>query len=491
MISEPVRLSGKREREEEAPVLTSLSVNHDRPNGRKVHRVDSNHRISRHIPDRDGMDMVVSAYNLKSANSASQLSGSSFCDSLSQSDDHSNSENLVRSQYRDRLAGRLQSQQQKRLGGEVLSFRGEATITKHPVAEIHSNNSSCALRPVQSTAQRSRPLHSIPERVLDGPGIPLLDNGQIIDWGSNNKMLIGLRSALYAWDATAASAVLLFSLASGTMIRNVRWLSRTNLAMFTLRDGGTTLFDTNSQQLLRCVKTPEQTPVTQLAVRDNGETSIFAAAANSGLGRIFIFDIRLRDPQVAMYENQNGRVGTISYSPCDPYFLAAGSADGTVAIWDARNAGSPRYTLPQIHNGAVSSLAWNPEKSSTIFSGGSDGVLRLVDIVGNAAVGKSPVVLTANTRHPITGIVAPNGAGEVVTSHRGVLELQLRNTSNFSSIGVFTASSMLGMGGINCLTLAPDRECVCGAAEDETLKFWRVFRPPANDLFDFGGEALR
>jgi WD40 repeat protein len=40
-------------------------------------------------------------------------------------------------------------------------------------------------------------------------------------------------------------------------------------------------------------------------------------------------------------------------------------------------------------------------------------------------------------------------------------------------MGTFTAPNV--QEGISCVTLSPDREVVCAAQQDETLKFWRVF----------------
>lgn len=470
MIHETGRLSGKRGRDEETPVLASLSTNENI--SRSIQRTQSNSHLSRHIPNRDGMDMVVSAYNLKSCNSTSHHSGCS-----SQLSEEDNDQNLS-AQYRERLAGRLQSLQQKRLGGEVLSFHKDRGSQHQQV----SSEAAFSSRATQAqTAQRLRVVNSNPERILDAPNIPHFQYAQSIDWGANNKLVIGIRSDLYAWDAETSNASRILELSENSLIRSVRWVPRSDYVAFTL-NGSTTFCDANKQTLLRTVRTPNDLPITQVSF--SSESCLFAASAASDSDQIFLFDTRKRDAHLATIENSNKlKVGPIAFSCVDSMNLAAGCTDGSVVVWDIRNPAGHKHMLPRVHHGKISSIAWNPDSRSTLFSGGIDAALNQLDIRGGELhSGHGPVrpavLQSVNTRSPVTGIIAASGVDEIVTSHEGQTQLQLRSVSKFSSIATFSTASTSASDGISCISLAPDAQRVCAVAKDETLKFWRVFRPP-------------
>ena len=57
-------------------------------------------------------------------------------------------------------------------------------------------------------------------------------------------------------------------------------------------------------------------------------------------------------------------------------YLASGSADNTVRLWNLENE---EVALLSGHSQAITSLTWNPN-SKRIASGSSDGTIRLWDV---------------------------------------------------------------------------------------------------------------
>jgi WD40 repeat protein len=209
-----------------------------------------------------------------------------------------------------------------------------------------------------------------------------------------------------------------------------------------------------------------------------------------------------------------GGISKAVFCSQEPHYLATGGAsDGCVRLWDFRNTAVPRYAFdrvlaqpPAVASSSsssllpptsVSALCFFADKRSIVYAGGSDGTLLALNAHGTA---EDYLVSKAYCGPaPITGIVSPSGTNEIATSHGtgfgmpsaaaaagaaaagstqqqpsmngGVV--QLRKAYKFQLLGQFSGPGTTA--GINCLTLAPDGEKVCGAQLDETLKFWKVF----------------
>ncbi|KEG13995.1 putative WD40 repeat protein [Trypanosoma grayi] len=510
-------------------------------------------RLSRHIPQREGMDMAVSAYNLTTpttttttvttaggggAGTAGGMSiphstATSYSSAFSESfvsDDSS----YVTSIYNEVLADQLSSesmQRHRKIGGEVLRFDntdtaggrkgslnvgravsarsgGDGTVPSRgdgggkPCEPNSSTRSGCGLtsslftsspvgnglllkrlKPNKTTTQRV--LFTNPERVLDAPEFPV-DAAQLLHWGSNNKLVIGLKNSLYGWNSETAQASRIVQLQDHMRIRSVHWLHRCTCVAAALDEGTTAIYDCRREEFLRTVRVrlPSKAEFTNLAV--NGP--LLAIGTSTNCGGVYVFDLRAKHALISVYEGHTSGITSLHYCTEEPFYLASGSANGAVRVWDARRSSCPRYTFDRVHQGAVNTILWNPDKRSKMFTGGQDGMLCYVDThapmtnVPSATRGEEDAIgmgahyitRAINTLHPISGIVSPPGVGELATSHRGKGQIQVRNASKFHLIG--TLNSPNCDAGISCITLAPDMERIC-AAQDETLKFWRVFGP--------------
>lgn len=426
-------------------------------------------RASRHIPRRD--DMIVASFNLTAgiASGASD-SGDSFATSQ-HSDD-----TMVAACYCETLAVSLHG---KRLGGDVLNFTHANSVSQEP-----PSFSTKLMRQGMSQRPTQRYIHSNPDRVLDAPQLPSFPSAQLLDWGSNNKIVIGMRSTLYAWDAEKRQAFKVLDIDESLMIRCTQWVNRCSGVAIAVTSGDTAIFDVAAETYVRTISA-EAGPVSQLS----SEGPLLALGSNQA-GLVRVCDLRARQNVVARFEGHDGRIASLKYNAAEPHFLATGGMDGCVRVWDARRADSARHVFSHIHEGNVSALAWNPDRRSAIFSGGDDTMLQWLecnsappqshhhrDAQGGPRTGVVRSVVTGN---PITGIGSPPGCDEVATSHSNNGQIQLRVASTFRSVGTFQAHSTNYS--ISCFTVAPDHEQVCAAQQDETLKFWRVFSKKAPDV---------
>ena len=417
-------------------------------------------RLSRHIPQRDEMDIAASSFALTDAIASSSLhSNSTRQESWSMDPALGENSSTYAEVLADRIGGRSRM-------AEVLRFGNERPV----------NTAVPLTVPMEGKARKCRVINSNPDKVLDAPDLGTAP-AQMIHWGSNNSVIIGLKSSLYQWHADTGSSRQLLQLT--VPIHCVSWLPKSSCAAITVDSGVTYFYDAKSEKFLRLV-TPPDGAVTCTAFSQ----SIMAAASGGPNGNVHVFDLRQKDALTMTYEAHRTKCTSLHYCESEPFYLASGGVDGTVKVWDARRPSNARYSFPKLHTGAVSSLLWNPDKRSLLYSGGSDDhTLKLInthaavaDDSPKARNGKNLIEAQAVTKSPITGIASTMGTGEVLTAHGvGGGHLQIRKASTFQQIGTLQAPGTTNP--IVCITVAPDRETIC-AGQDETLKFWKAFERP-------------
>ncbi|KPI87819.1 hypothetical protein ABL78_3118 [Leptomonas seymouri] len=334
----------------------------------------------------------------------------------------------------------------------------------------------------------SRVFNTTPERVLDAPQFPT-DATQLLDWGANNAIAIGMGQSLYSWSGDSGQATKIVDLDSAARIRCVQWLHKCSCVALSVQEGTTVIYDCRTSDFLRTVRLPVGLEVTGLSVKG----PVMAVASSGPNGTTCAYDLRVKDALIATFEGHSGGITSIHYCAAEPFYLATGGCDGSVRVWDARRAATPRYALDGVHQGSVNVVHWDPQKRSRLFTGGEDGVLCLMDTHApkrtiemdhsadeeGVGIGSSQehlaqyITRAVNTQFPISGLACHGASGEVVTAHKLKGQLQLRKTSTFHLLSTFTA--MHCSAALSCLTMAPDKESVCAAQGDDTLKFWRIF----------------
>ena len=185
-------------------------------------------------------------------------------------------------------------------------------------------------------------------------------------------------------------------------------------------------------------------------------------------------DIRMPSPACTFLKSHRSEVCGLSWS-LDGTQLASGGNDNMLYIWDVTHR-VPRLALEE-HHAAVKALAWCPFARNVLASGGgtADRTLRLWDASSGAL--KNSV----DTRSQVCAVLWSRRDKELLSSHGfSDNQLVLWRYSSLAPIAELTGHTDRVLN----LAQSPDGATVVSLAADETLRFWRVFRPSQNVLED-------
>lgn len=96
-------------------------------------------------------------------------------------------------------------------------------------------------------------------------------------------------------------------------------------------------------------------------------------AAGSADGKVALWDVRIKEGPVHVFEGHNGPVKTLAYSPQGP-LLASGGAGGTLRLWNPETLAFVR--VYRGHRDTIESVAFSPG-GRTLASVGTEGQVRL------------------------------------------------------------------------------------------------------------------
>jgi WD40 repeat protein len=151
-------------------------------------------------------------------------------------------------------------------------------------------------------------------------------------------------------------------------------------------------------------------------------------------------------------------VSSVAYSP-DGRFVASGSADSSVKIWDLEK-GRELWTLPD-HDEAVKSVAYSPD-GRRIVSGAADYAIKLWDV----ETGEQLRNLTGHSN--VVNSVAYSPDGKFVVSGSTDRTVKLWDAENGRNLWTFSGHSLW----VNAVCYSPDGRVIASASRDSTVKLW-------------------
>ncbi|KAJ3215536.1 hypothetical protein HK099_006313 [Clydaea vesicula] len=320
------------------------------------------------------------------------------------------------------------------------------------------------------TSPRKIPRHisKVPYKVLDAPDLQDDFYLNLVDWGAQNILSVGLGTCVYLWSAQTSKVTKLCDLSEGNdTVTSVNWNSRgDNLAVGT-NLGKVLTYDVQQNQLIRTYENGN----------DSGQHSqrVGALAWQNGIltsgsrdRSIICRDFNAPASSFRKLTSHKQEICGLKWS-LDSTQLASGGNDNKLLIWDNKNSPQPLFKLDK-HTAAVKAIAWSPHNHSVLASGGgtADRHIRFWN------TSKGEQLYAHDTGSQVCNLAWSKHSTELVSTHgysQNQIVIWKYTPTAITSLTTLTGHTMR----VLYLAMSPDGQNIVTGAGDETLRFWNVF----------------
>lgn len=324
-----------------------------------------------------------------------------------------------------------------------------------------------------SPQKKPRNISKVPYRVLDAPELSDDFYLNLVDWGLQDILAVGLGDSVYLWDGLTQSVERLCVLDNKDKVTSLSWIgSGTHLAVGTLR-GLVEIWDATK---IKCVRTMtgHRLRVSALAWNEH------ILSSGSRDRTIYNRDVRVQSHYINSFTTHKQEVCGLKWN-VEENKLASGGNDNNLFIWDGLNT-KPLHQFTD-HNAAVKAIAWSPHQRGILASGG--GTADKTIMVWNTLTGNK--TNEVETGSQVCNLIWSKNSNEIVSTH-GYSRNQIIvwKYPSMQQIAHLTGHTYR----VLYLSLSPDGETIVTGAGDETLRFWNVFEknrngePPSSVLLD-------
>lgn len=304
--------------------------------------------------------------------------------------------------------------------------------------------------------KKPRSIPSSPYKVLDAPDLADDFYLNLIDWGAQNKVAVGLGKFVYIWDALTGDVNEVTRLESDE-VASVSWIRQgTHLAVGTLR-GYVQIWDVETNQRLR-----------QMQGHSDRASSLswneHILSSGSRDYSILHRDVRIADPYIERLTAHSGEVCGLRWN-LETNQLASGCNGNQLIVWDHLSP-RPLYHFHN-HTAAVKALAWSPHQRGLLASGGgsSDRSIRF----WNTLTGRN--ISTHQTSSQVCNLAWSLNTRELISTHG--------YSDNYIAIWKYpqmdTVATLMGHSvRVLYLAMSPDGNSLATGAGDETLRLWNI-----------------
>lgn len=318
-----------------------------------------------------------------------------------------------------------------------------------------------------SKVARLRKVNSNPERILDAPGFQDDFYLNLLSWSQKNSLAIALDQSLYLWNGETGEVTLLIEYET-EKITSVVWSNDNCHISIGKDDGNMDIWDV---EVMAHVRTMRSGLGVRICSQDWLDTVLCIGGKS---GEIQVNDVRIKDHIVNTWEKHTSEVCGIKFRQ-DGLQLASGGNDNTVMIWDTR-LDKPLW-VKRNHNAAVKAIAWNPDVSNLLATGGGslDRHIHFWNSNTGARIG------SINTGSQVSSL----HWGQSYEGSHTNREIVATGGSPENSISIYDYDSKIKVAEIThahesrivSSQLSPDGTIVATVGGDENLKFYRVFDP--------------
>ncbi|KAI9247862.1 WD40-repeat-containing domain protein [Sporodiniella umbellata] len=314
-------------------------------------------------------------------------------------------------------------------------------------------------RRILLTREYKRCLSPSPIKVLDAP--ELVDNFylNLLDWGKNDLLAVGLGQEVYLWNPSTSEVTLLCQLPDG--IASVSWSTGHYLAVGTLV-GQTMLYDTITLSKIR-TWTNHDARVSSLAWASN-------VLSSGGKDQcVYHHDVRSVEAYFRVLTGHRHEVCGLKWNP-EGNLLASGGNDNQLIIWD----GYQRKALHQFgeHTAAVKAISWSPHQRGILVSGGgtADQTLKQWNTVSGL------LVSSFDTGSQVCNLLWSKKTDEIISSHGYARSEEPNKIHLWKADGYQKKGSLSGhQSRVLYMAMSQDENTLVTGAPDESLMFWDIF----------------
>ena len=327
--------------------------------------------------------------------------------------------------------------------------------------------------------KRKRKISKLPCKVLDAPLLRDDFYLNLVDWGAQNMLAVGLGNMVYLWYASNSQVTKLVDL-SGTedAVTSVSWSEGgRHLAVGTTR-GEVQLWDAVAEKMIRKFN-GHSMRVGALGWKGTsyGGSTLLASGSRDRL-------VCLRDPRSDQaFEHKliahKQEVCGLKWSFGERSMLASGGNDNKLLVWDIKKHTEPCHTFGE-HQAAVKAIAWSPHQHGILASGGGtqDRCIRF----SNCLTGQG--INCIDTGSQVCNLAWSKNCNEIVSTHGYSLnQIVVWKYPTMTKLATLTGHTYR----VLYLSVSPDGSTIVTGAGDETLRFWQVFPGPQKEGSSGGG----
>ncbi|CAD8131940.1 unnamed protein product [Paramecium pentaurelia] len=337
---------------------------------------------------------------------------------------------------------------------KVLNFGNGKQQQNFPISFLDQLHNQYRLPQQQIVRQIS----SIPEKILDAPDIADDFYLNILEWGNNNVLSVGLQNKVYLWNASNQHIEQLLQATSN--VTSVHWINDHILGIG---------FDDASIKIVDVCSSQTITQLYYHNERVSTMSSSFDLLSSSGRDNvIFNHDLREKNNNVVgVFQKHTQEVCGLKWNSSGTT-LSSGANDNQLLLWDRRQM-SLRQSC-QGHCAAVKAMAWCPWLQNTLVSGGgsNDKTIKF----WNADTGICFKSIDSGSQ--VCALQFLPRYRELISSHGfSKFQISIWNADQIQQAKLVQElqahkSRVLHLG------ISPDQSMLCSAAGDETLIFWRL-----------------
>ncbi|CAD1809232.1 WD domain, G-beta repeat family protein [Candida parapsilosis] len=315
-----------------------------------------------------------------------------------------------------------------------------------------------------SPQKKARAIAKVPYRVLDAPELSDDFYLNLVDWGQQDVLAVGLGDSVYLWDGSTQSVDRLCNLSNKDKVTSLNWIGTgTHLAIGTSK-GLVEIWDATKIKCIRTM-TGHSLRVSSLAWNEH------ILSSGSRDRTILNRDVRIEDHFVNKFESHKQEICGLKWN-VDENKLASGGNDNNLFVWDGLNP-KPLYQFTE-HTAAVKAIAWSPHQRGILASGG--GTADKTIKTWNTLTGN--MIHNVDTGSQVCNLIWSKNSNELVSTH-GYSRNQIIvwKYPSMQQIAQLTGHTYR----VLYLSLSPDGETIVTGAGDETLRFWNVFEKNKNN----------